>query len=62
AKLVAAARNQPELAAQLYSASLLAIEVDTQAEKEYLQGLAAALGLEPAVTQALHDAVGLHLG
>ena len=59
AKLVAAARGQPELAAQLYGASLLAIEVDTEAEKEYLRQLADALGLEPQVTQNLHQAVGL---
>jgi uncharacterized membrane protein YebE (DUF533 family) len=59
ADLVAAAEGQPELAAQLYSASLLAIEVDTPAEKEYLHNLAAALHLEPPVTQALHQSVGL---
>jgi uncharacterized membrane protein YebE (DUF533 family) len=59
ATLVAAAKGQPELAAQLYSASLLAIDVDTPAEKEYLRDLAEALGLEPGVTQTLHQAVGL---
>jgi uncharacterized membrane protein YebE (DUF533 family) len=57
--LVAAARGKPELAAQLYGASLLAIEVDTPAEKEYLDQLATALGLEPEVTQRIHQAVGL---
>lgn len=59
AALVAAAEGQPGLAAQLYSASLLAIEVDTPAEKQYLQDLAAGLGLEPEVTRRLHQAVGL---
>jgi len=58
-KLVAAAKGKPELAAQLYGASLLAIEVDTPAEKEYLEKLAAALGLEPEVTQRIHQTVGL---
>ena len=58
-KLIAAARDKPELAAQLYGASLLAIEVDTQAEKEYLENLAAALGLDPQVIQRIHQAVGL---
>jgi uncharacterized membrane protein YebE (DUF533 family) len=57
--LVSAARGKPELAAQLYGASLLAIEVDTPAEKEYLDKLAAALGLEPEVTQRIHQTVGL---
>jgi uncharacterized membrane protein YebE (DUF533 family) len=58
-ELIAAARGRPELAAQLYAASLLAIEVDTPAEKEYLESLAEGLGLEPAVTGSLRQAVGL---
>jgi len=62
ASLVAAARGKPELAAELYAASLLAIEVDTPAEKEYLARLAGSLGLNPAVTQNLHQAVGLKMG
>jgi len=60
--LVAAARGKPELAAQLYAASLLAIEVDTPAEKQYLEHLSASLGLGPAVAQNLHQAVGLKMG
>ena len=59
AALVAAARGNRELAAQMYSASLLAIEVDTPAEKEYLRGLAAELGLDAETTQRLNDMVGL---
>jgi len=62
AGLVAAATGKPELAAQLYAASLLAIEVDTPAEKEYLAGLARSLGLGGEVTQNLHRAVGLEMG
>ena len=42
AVLVEAARGKLELAAQLYSASLLAIEVDTPEEKQYLQELGLA--------------------
>jgi uncharacterized membrane protein YebE (DUF533 family) len=57
--LVAAAKGSPELAVQLYSASLLAIEVDTPQETQYLQGLAAALGLEPELTQRIHQELGL---
>jgi uncharacterized membrane protein YebE (DUF533 family) len=60
--LVGAARGTPELAAQLYAASLLAIEVDTPAEKEYLAQLAESLGLAPAVAQDLHQTVGLKMG
>lgn len=45
AKIVAAVRGRPELAAQVYSASLMAIEVDTEAEKRYLDKLAKAMGL-----------------
>ena len=58
-KLIEAARGRPELAAELYAASLLAIEVDTPAEKQYLAGLASGLGLESAVTRSLQAAVGL---
>jgi uncharacterized membrane protein YebE (DUF533 family) len=62
AGLVAAAKGKPELAAQLYAASLLAIEVDTPAEKEYLAQLADSLGLGSEVAQNLHQAVGLKMG
>lgn len=61
AGLVAAAKGRPELAAELYAASLLAIEVDTPAEKEYLARLAGSLGIAPAVAQNLHQAVGLRM-
>ena len=58
--LISAAKGRPELAAQIYGASLLAIEVDTPAEKDYLERLAAGLELEPAVTQRIAELVGLH--
>ena len=57
--LVSAAKGNPELAAQIYAASLLAIEVDTPEEKQYLEELASALGLEPEVTQRIHQELGL---
>ena len=60
--LVAAAKGKPELAAQLYAASLLAIEVDTPSEKAYLEQLGKSLGLNTAVTQNLHQSVGLQMG
>jgi uncharacterized membrane protein YebE (DUF533 family) len=46
--LVAAA-NDPQLAAQIYGASLLAIRVDSQAERDYLATLAQRLQLPEAV-------------
>ena len=42
--LIAAANGRPTLAAQIYAASLLAIEVDTPAEKSYLDQLAGGYG------------------
>jgi len=59
ANLIAAAQGRPELGAQMYGASLLAIEVDTPAEKAYLDRLAAGLGLDAKVTQRIHGFVGL---
>ena len=49
AKIVAAVKGRPELAAEVYSASLMAIEVDTDAEKKYLDKLAKAMGLNSSV-------------
>jgi len=57
--LIAAAQGQLELAAQLYAASLLAIEVDTPAEKKYLEDLAKGLGLDADVTRSIKQAVGM---
>ena len=57
--LIAAAQGQPDLAAQMYAASLMAIEVDTQNEKDYLGKLAAGLGLGPQVTTRIEQMVGL---
>lgn len=57
--LAAAAKGRPALAAQIYAASLLAIEVDTPAEKKYLDQLEAGLGLQPEVAQRIRDMVGL---
>ncbi len=45
--VIASADGRPELAAQIYAASLLTIEVDTAAEQQYLQQLADGLALAP---------------
>lgn len=47
-----------QTAAQVYAASLLAIDVDTPAEKAYLRELAAKLGLDDQVVANLHDVLG----
>jgi uncharacterized membrane protein YebE (DUF533 family) len=47
--------DSPEIAAQLYAASLLAIEVDTAAERDYLRRLASRLGLDGATVQRIHQ-------
>ena len=57
--LVSAVEGRIELAAQVYAASLMAIEVDTPAEKAYLGQLASGLGLTPEVTRNIEQMVGL---
>ncbi len=57
--IVAQARHDPQLAAQVYAASLLAIEVDTPAERQYMQQLAKGLGLPREVAANLEKNVGL---
>ncbi|MCB1785943.1 MAG: tellurite resistance TerB family protein [Gammaproteobacteria bacterium] len=47
-----------EVAAQVYAASLLAIEVDTAAERQYLEQLAERTGLHPVVVQQIRMTMG----
>ena len=58
AGLIRAVPNQ-QVAAQIYAASLLAIEVDTEAEQNYMRELASGLNLDRAVTSQLHTALGV---
>ena len=51
---VARAARTPEEAAEIYAASLLAIDVDSAAERGYLAMLAARLKLDEALVQHLH--------
>ena len=60
AKIVAAVNGRPDLAAQVYSASLMAIDVDTEAEKMYLDKLAKAMGLSPAVVRNIEQLTGMN--
>ena len=57
--IVAAVRGRPDLAAQVYSVSLMAIEVDAPAESEYLDRLAASMGLAPEVVRNIEQLVGM---
>ncbi len=51
---VAAAATTPQRAIELYTASLLAIEVDSAAERGYLALLAARLGLDADLVSSIH--------
>ena len=48
------------VAAQVYAASLFAIEVDTPAEREYLEQFVQRTGLDAGVAQQLQNAVGVN--
>ncbi|MDY0072713.1 MAG: tellurite resistance TerB family protein [Thauera sp.] len=56
--LIAAVPNEA-VAAQVYAASLLAIELDNEAEYAYLRQLAQGLGLDPATVSRLHQLTGV---
>lgn len=57
--LVNAAASKPALGAQLYAASLLAVEVDTPAEQAYMKNLAERLSLNPDTVAVLEQAIGM---
>lgn len=49
----------PDMATQVYVLSLMAIEVDTTAEIQYLQQLAQRLGLDARTVDGIHGQLGL---
>ncbi len=55
--VIASAEGRPEMGAQIYAASLLAIEVDTAEEKEYMQNLAEGLGLGSEVVSYIEESL-----
>jgi uncharacterized membrane protein YebE (DUF533 family) len=55
---LAANVNDPEMAAQVYSAARIAIDPDTIQEREFLNQLAEALDLDPAVRSQIDDTAG----
>lgn len=57
--IILSAGGSQELAAQIYAASLLAIEVDTEAEQQYMRQLAEGLGLTPEVVSHIEMTLGM---
>lgn len=55
---LAAEVPDPLVGAQVYAASLLAIKLDTDAERDYLRRLAQLLRLEPSAVERLHALTG----
>ncbi|EIC23315.1 tellurite resistance TerB family protein [Thiorhodovibrio frisius] len=55
---VAEIPNQ-EVAAEVYAASLLAVEVDTDEERDYLRQFAEKTGLHSSVVQTIHQTLGI---
>jgi len=55
---LAAEVHGPAQAAQVYAASILAIDADTPQEKAYLGDLAAALAIDDATVRQLHEMTG----
>ncbi len=48
-----------QMAAQVYAVSLMAVKVDSKSEVDYLNGLAAAMGLSDQTRQQVHQSMGL---
>ncbi len=51
--------HDPQTAAEVYLASVLAVTVDTEAERRHLTALAERTGLDPTTVAELHRLVGL---
>ena len=57
--IIASVGNREDMAAQVYAASLLAIEVDTVTEQNYLDALASGLGLPEQSVVYIKSTLGL---
>jgi uncharacterized membrane protein YebE (DUF533 family) len=55
--LVTAAKT-PEMGLEIYAASAMAVTIDSPAERKYLDGLAASLGIDPGLKAHVEQAVG----
>lgn len=58
-KVIASAEGKAEVAAQIYAASLLAIEVDTVEEQRYMRNLAGGLGLDQRTVDYIEQSLGI---
>lgn len=56
---IAKAVRTPELAQQVYGASLVAVTADTPAEQSYLRYLADRIGLDAQMTASIHQQLGV---
>ena len=56
---IIAAVTDPQVAAQVYAASLLAISVDTDAERIYIDRLGEGLGLPMEARNQIHSSLGI---
>jgi len=56
---LAAGAGDPELARQVYAVSIMAITIDTEAEKRYLKDLAWHLGISPSQASRIHEELGI---
>lgn len=54
---LAAEVDSPHMATEVYTASLFAIDVDTQGEQRYMSQLASRLGLPATLVKQLHDSL-----
>lgn len=52
--------DRPEVGAELYAASLLAMDPDTPVERRYLNELAAGLGIDPSLAAEIEQTVAAH--
>jgi uncharacterized membrane protein YebE (DUF533 family) len=59
---IVASATSPEVAAEIYIASLLAIDVDASAEESYLNMLAARLNIPPGLAAELRRQVEAQSG
>ena len=60
-KSLATAANSPEMARQVYLASILAVDMDTEAQRIHMKELSGALALDPADVSRMHREVDLPL-
>jgi len=54
--------SDPRLAAEVYAASLMAIDVDTDAERRYLIDLQERLQIDQATVTQIHEALNVSAG